>query len=164
MMPMWPQVAILSFVTFQRLAELPISRANTKALLAGGGHEVAPGHYPLIVALHIVWLACLWWLAPGRPIAPLMLGLFILLQAVRIWTLRSLGPRWTTRIIVVPGEKLVAAGPYRFVNHPNYLVVIGEIAVLPLVFDLVAVAVVFSLLNLVLIGWRIQAEDAALGR
>lgn len=164
MTPVWPQVAILSFVTLQRLVELPIARANTRGLLARGGHEVAPGHYPLIVALHVAWLAVLWWLAPGRPIAPLMLGLFVLFQVARVWTLRTLGTRWTTRIIVVPGETLVANGPYRFVAHPNYLIVIGEIAVLPLVFDLVAVAVVFSLLNLVLLGWRIRAEDRALGR
>ena len=164
MTPLWPHIAILAFVTLQRLAELPIARANTKALLAAGGREVAPGHYPLIVALHASWLAALWWFAPGRPIHLPLLGLFALLQVGRIWVLRTLGPRWTTRIIVVPGEKLVARGPYRFVSHPNYLVVIGEIAVLPLVFGFWRMALLFTVLNLAILAIRIRAENRALGR
>ena len=164
MTPLWPHVAILAFVTLQRLAELPLARANTRALLSAGGREVAPRHYPLIVALHTAWLAALWWLAPGRPINLGMLGLFALIEVGRIWVLRTLGPRWTTRIIVVPGETLVARGPYRFVNHPNYLVVIGEIAVLPLVFGLWQLALLFSALNLALLSVRIRAENKALGR
>lgn len=163
-MIIWPAVAILGFVTLQRLVELPIAAANTKRLLASGGHEVAPGHYPLIVAIHAAWLACLWWLAPGRPIHVPFLLLFLLVEAARIWVLRTLGPRWTTRIIVVPGETLVARGPYRFVDHPNYLVVIGEIAVLPLVFGLWQVATLFSVLNLAILAVRISAENRALGR
>ena len=162
MTPLWPHIAILSFVTLQRLVELPIARANTKALLARGAHEVAPGHYPLIVALHTAWLATLWWFAPGRPIMVPFLLLYGLLQILRVWTLRTLGDRWTTRIIVVPGEPLVARGPYRFVNHPNYLVVIGEIAVLPLVFGLWQVALIFSLLNAAILFVRIRAEGRAL--
>ena len=164
MTPLWPHVAILGFVTLQRAAELPLARANTRALLAAGGREVAPRHYPLIVAVHAGWLAALWWLAPGRPIDPAMLGLFALLEVGRVWVLRTLGPRWTTRIIVVPGETLVARGPYRFLHHPNYLVVIGEIAVLPLVFGLWKAAVVFSALNLAVLAIRIGAENRALGR
>ena len=162
MTPLWPHIAILSFVTFQRLVELPIARANTKALLARGAHEVAPGHYPLIVALHAAWLAALWWLAPGRPIVVPFLILYGLLQLLRIWTLRTLGDRWTTRIIVLPGEPLVARGPYRFVHHPNYLVVIGEIAVLPLVFGLWQAALILSLLNAAILFVRIRAEGRAL--
>ena len=164
MTPLWPHIAILGFVTLQRLSELPVARANAKRLIAAGGHEVAPGHYPLVVALHASWLATLWLLAPGRPINLAMLGLFALLQVFRIWTLRTLGERWTTRIIVVPGEKLVARGPYRFVDHPNYVVVVGEIAVLPLVFGLVWVAVGFTILNAAILWVRIRAENAALGR
>jgi methyltransferase len=160
----WPSIALLAFVTLQRLVELPIASANTKRLLAAGGHEVGAGHYPLLVAVHVAWLATLWWLAPGRPIDLPFLALFALIEAGRIWVLRTLGPRWTTRIIVVPGEKLVATGPYRFVNHPNYLVVIGEIAVLPLVFGLWQVALLFSLLNAAALAVRIRAENAALGR
>ena len=162
MTALWPSIAILSFVTIQRIVELPIARANTKALLARGAHEVAPGHYPLIVALHTAWLATLWWFAPGRPIMVPFLLLYGLLQILRVWTLRTLGDRWTTRIIVVPGEPLVARGPYRFVNHPNYLVVIGEIAVLPLVFGLWQVALIFSLLNAAILFVRIRAEGRAL--
>lgn len=158
----WPAIAILAFVTFQRIAELPVARANTKRLLANGGVEVAPGHYPLIVALHASWLAALWLQAPGEAVRPAFLILFALLTGLRIWTLRTLGGRWTTRIIVVPGERLVARGPYRFVSHPNYLVVIGEIAVLPLVFGLWQTALLFSLLNAIILTIRIRAENRAL--
>jgi methyltransferase len=161
-MIIWPSIAILGFVTLQRLVELPLARRNTEQLLAKGGREVAAGHYPLIVALHAAWLACLWWLAPGRPIHLPFLALFALLEIGRIWVLRTLGPRWTTRIIVVPGETLVARGPYRFLHHPNYLIVIGEIAVLPLVFGLVEVALLFTILNGVALAIRIRAENAAL--
>ncbi len=164
MTPLWPHIAILTFVTLQRLAELPLARANTRALLARGAVEVAPGHYPLIIAVHVAWLAALWWLAPGRPISLPLLGLFALLQLLRVWVIRTLGPRWTTRIIVVPGETLVANGPYRFLHHPNYLVVIGEILVLPMVFGLWHVALLFSALNLAVLAIRIRAENGALGR
>ncbi len=161
---MWPAIALLAFVTLQRLVELPIARANTARLLAAGGREVAPGHYPLIVALHAAWLASLWWLAPGRPIDLALLALFSMTEVGRIWVLRTLGSRWTTRIIIVPGETLVARGPYRFVDHPNYLVVIAEIALLPLVFGLWQLAAVFSLLNAIMLTVRIRAENRALGR
>ena len=164
MQPLWPAVAILGFATLQRLSELPIAAANTKRLIAAGGHEVAPRHYPAIVAVHVAWLAALWWLAPGRPVHLLFLALYGVLLILRVWTLRTLGERWTTRIIVVPGEKLIARGPYRFVSHPNYLVVIGEIAVLPLVFGLWQVAAVFSLLNAAVLVVRVRAENAALRR
>ena len=118
--------------------------------------------YPLIVAVHGAWLIALWWTAVGRPINVVFLLLFVLIEFGRIWVLRTLGPRWTTRIIIVPGEKLVASGPYRFVDHPNYLVVIAEIAVLPLVFGLWQISVAFSLLNAAVLAIRIRAENAAL--
>ena len=159
---MWPSIALLAFVTLQRLAELALARSNTARLLAMGAREYAPGHYPLIVAVHTGWLAALWWLAPGRPIHVPLLLLFFLLQLGRVWVLRTLGPRWTTRIVVLPGAPLVANGPFRFVSHPNYLVVIGEIAVLPLVFGLWPVALLFSLLNAVVLAIRIRAENRAL--
>jgi len=160
----WPSIALLAFVTLQRLVELPIAHANRKRLLAAGGYEVGAGHYPLLVAVHAAWLASLWWLAPGRPIHLPFFALFVLVEFGRIWVLRTLGRRWTTRIIVVPGENLVASGPYRFADHPNYLVVIGEIAVLPLVFGLWQVAAIFSLLNAAVLTVRIRTENAALGR
>ncbi|RST31710.1 hypothetical protein HMF7854_13330 [Sphingomonas ginkgonis] len=160
--PLWPAIAILAFVTLQRLLELPLARANTQRLLAAGAKEFAPGHYPLIVAVHASWLATLWWLTPGRPISVPLLLLFGLLQVARIWVLRTLGPRWTTRIIVLPGKPLVLGGPYRFVKHPNYIVVAGELAVLPLVFGLPVVALVFTVLNGLVLAIRIRAEDRAL--
>ena len=158
----WPSIALLAFVTLQRLVELPIAEANKKRLLAKGGFEVGAGHYPLLVAVHVAWLASLWWLAPGRPLHLPFLALFILIELGRIWVLRTLGRRWTTRIIVVPGETLVATGPYRFVNHPNYLVVVGEIAALPLIFGLWKIALIFSLLNAIALTIRVRAENRAL--
>ena len=162
MEPMWPGIAILGFVTLQRLTELPVARANTARLLAAGAREIAPGHYPAIVAMHAAWLVALWLQALGKPVHLGFLALFVLLQGLRIWTLRTLGPRWTTRIIVVPGETLVARGPYKYIRHPNYLVVIGEIAVLPLVFGLWPTALAFSILNGIILWVRIRAEDRAL--
>ena len=164
MTPLWPHIAILGFVTAQRLIELPIARANTARLLAQGGREVAAGHYPYIVAMHAAWLAALWVFALGRPINMPFLILFGLIELARVWVLRSLGNRWTTRIIIVPGEQLLARGPYKFISHPNYLVVIAELAVLPLVFGLWQIALIFSALNAAILTVRIRAENAALGR
>ena len=159
---MWPSIALLAFVTLQRLAELVLARQNTARMLAMGAREFAPGHYPLIVAVHALWLAALWWLAPGRPVHWPLFLLFVLLQLGRVWVLRTLGPRWTTRIIVLPQAPLVTGGPFRFVSHPNYLVVIGEIAVLPLAFGLWQVAALFTVLNAVVLAIRIRAENRAL--
>ena len=153
---------ILLFVTAERLSELLLSRSNTKRLLAQGAREHAGGHYPLIVALHAGWLGALWWLAPARPVDGFWLLIFVLLELGRIWVLVSLGRRWTTRIIILPGAPLVQRGPYRFLNHPNYLVVVAEIAVLPLVFGLWRTALIFSLLNAALLAWRIREENRAL--
>lgn len=149
-------------MTLERLAELVHANRNTRRLLAQGAREHAPGHYPLIVAVHALWLAALWWLAPSRPIDGFWLALFVLIELMRAWVLITLGPRWTTRIIVLPGAPLVRKGPYRFVNHPNYWVVIGEIAVLPLVFGLWKVALIFTLLNAAALTIRIRAENRAL--
>ena len=157
-------IVILALVTLERLFELWLARRNTQRLLDQGAHEHARGHYPLIVAVHVLWLAALWWLAPPRPIDGFWLALFVLLELGRLWVLTTLGRRWTTRIIVLPGEPLVRRGPYRFVNHPNYWVVIGEIAVLPLVFGLWQVALVFTLLNAAALAIRIRQENRALGR
>ena len=151
-------------MTLQRLGELWLSNRNTKRLLAQGAREYAPGHYPLIVALHVAWLACLWWLAPLRPFDGFWLAIFVLIELARIWVLASLGLRWTTRIIVLPDAPLVGRGPYRWLNHPNYAVVIAEVAVLPLVFGLWHIALVFSVLNAVVLTIRIRAENRALGR
>ena len=153
---------ILALVTAQRLGELALSRRNTARLMARGAVEHAPEHYPLIVALHAAWLGGLWSLARRRPLRRRWLGAYGLLEALRVWTLASLGPRWTTRIIVLPGAPLVRRGPYRLLPHPNYAVVVGEIAVLPLVFGLARYAAVFSALNAAVLAIRIRAEARAL--
>ena len=155
---------ILLLVTLQRVGELWLSRRNTKRLLAKGGREHAPGHFPLIVAVHVLWLGVLWWLAPLRPVDPFWLAMFVAIEIARIWVLASLGERWTTRIIVLPGAPLVKAGPYRFVSHPNYVVVVAEIAILPLVFGLWPVALIFSALNAAILAIRIREENRALSR
>jgi len=155
-------IVILALVTLERVAELPIARANTKRLVAAGGHEVASGHFPLIVALHATWLVALWWLAPGQPVSLPLLALFGLIELGRFWVLATLGRRWTTRIIILPGETLETRGPYRFLKHPNYAVVVAEIALLPLVFGLWRTAIIFSLLNAVLLTIRIREENCAL--
>jgi methyltransferase len=160
----WAGIVILSLVTVQRLAELWLSNRNTRRLLDQGAVEIGRAHYPLIVGVHVAWLAALWWLAPGRPINWPLLFVFALLQLARLWVLATLGPRWTTRIIVLPGAPLVRGGPYRYVDHPNYLIVALEIAVLPLVFGLAGVALVFSLLNAAVLSIRIRAENEALSR
>jgi len=153
---------LLTLVTAERLAELWLARRNTKALLENGSVEVAPGHYPLIVLLHASWLAGLWWIGRDNPIDPAWLVVFLALQVLRAWVLLTLGPRWTTRIIVRPGDPLVTTGPYRYLSHPNYLVVVGEIAVLPLCLGLTWYALAFSIANAAILTVRIRAEDAAL--
>jgi methyltransferase len=155
-------VVILALVTLQRLGELWLSNRNTRRLLAKGAHEVGRAHYPWVVAVHALWLGCLWWLAPGRLVDGFWLAIYVLLQEARIWVLATLGPRWTTRIIILPSAPLVRRGPYRFVNHPNYLVVIGEIAVLPLVFGLWRVALLFTLVNAAALAVRVREENRAL--
>lgn len=155
-------VALLLFVTLQRGAELVLAQRNTRALMARGAVEVAPEHYKLIVALHAAWLIGLWVLAPAREPDLLLLGVYLVLQAARIWVLATLRERWTTRIIVLPGAPLVRSGPYRFVSHPNYWVVCAEILVLPLVFGLPIYAAVFTLLNAAALTIRIRAEEKAL--
>jgi methyltransferase len=158
----WVAVAILAYATLERLFELWLARRNTSALLARGAREHGAGHYPLIVVVHLLWGATLWVLAPTRAVDPFWLALFALLQIGRAWVLSTLGPRWTTRIIVLPEAPLVKRGPYRFLSHPNYWVVVGEIAVLPLVFGLIWVALIFTLLNAIALSIRIRAEERAL--
>lgn len=159
-----PGVVILGLVTLQRLGELWLANRNTRRLLAKGAHEVAASHYPLIVTVHTLWLAVLWWLAPGRAVDGFWLAVFVLIEAGRVWVLTTLGSRWTTRIIVPPNAPLVRRGPYRWVNHPNYLVVTAEIAVLPLVFGMPQIALLFTLLNAAVLTIRVREENRALGR
>ena len=155
-------IAVLLIVTLQRLVELWVSNVNTGRLVARGAHEAGRAHYPLIVGLHVAWLASLWWSAPGREVDSALLILFAFLQLGRLWVIATLGPRWTTRIIVVPDAQLIRKGPYRFVSHPNYVVVAAEIAILPLVFGLWPIALVFTLLNAAVLAVRVREENAAL--
>jgi methyltransferase len=155
---------ILVLVTVQRLGELWLSKRNTRRLLASGAHEYGANHYPLIVAVHALWLIALWWLALSRPVKDFWLGVFVLIEIARLWVLATLGRRWTTRIVVLPNAPLVRRGPYRLVNHPNYAVVVAEIAVLPLVFGLWQIALIFTLLNAAVLTVRIREENRALGR
>ena len=155
-------VVILALVTLQRLGELVLAKRNTARLLANGGYEIGAGHYPIIVAFHTAWILGLWWLAPSQLINWYLIGIFAVLQALRVWVIATLGSRWTTRIIRVPNETLVARGPFRFLNHPNYAVVIAEIFILPLAFGLIWFSIITGLLNLCILAWRIHIENAAL--
>ncbi len=158
----WLTFAILALLTAQRLGELVHARANTRRLVAAGGQEHCAGHYPLIVGLHAGWLAGLWLLAWDRPVLPGFLAALAALQVLRLWVLVTLGRRWTTRVIVVPGEALVRTGPYRILRHPNYAVVAAEIACGPLVFGLLGYAIAFSIANAAVLWMRIRCEETAL--
>jgi methyltransferase len=155
-------IALLIFVTVQRLAELAWSRRNEQALRARGAVEVGAAHYPVMVALHTVWIIALWGFGWNRPVVLGWVVAFFVLQAGRAWVLASLGGRWTTRVIVPPGEPLVRRGPYRFISHPNYLVVALEVPVLPMALGLPWLALGFGLTNLAMLAWRIRVEGAAL--
>lgn len=155
---------VLALVVAQRLGELAYAARNTRALRARGAAEHGAAHYPLLVALHAAWLLSLllfvpWHTPPRWP----WLGLFVLLQALRLWVVASLGPRWTTRIIVPPDAAPVRRGPYRWLRHPNYAVVAAEIATLPLAFGAWRIALIFTVLNTALLTWRIHVEKEALG-
>ena len=154
---------VVALVALQRVAELIYARRNERNLLAAGGIETGARHYPLFVMLHAGWLGALALLIEAdRPVSALLLAVFVLLQAARIWIVATLGRFWTTRIITVPDQPLVTAGPYRFLRHPNYVVVVGELAILPLAFGAWGLALLFSVLNGLLLAHRIRVENAAL--
>jgi len=154
---------LVGLVAFQRLAELAYARQNTERLLSRGAREIGAGHYPLLVALHAAWLLAILLSVPGdRTPLWVLVAVFLLLQAARVWAIASLGPYWTTRVITLPEAPLVRTGPYRFLKHPNYLVVALEIAVLPLAFGAWKIALIFSVLNAGILFWRIRIENGAL--
>ena len=153
---------ILALVTLQRLGELVLSRYNSSRLLTRGAMEVGAEHYPLVVTVHAAWLIALWIWGHDQDVNLAALSVFIVLQGLRVWVLATLGPRWTTRIIVLPGEPLVASGPYKYFSHPNYAVVAAEIAVLPLALHLPLLALIFTTLNAAILVIRVRAEARAL--
>ena len=158
----WPQIIVLA-VAAQRIAELQYAKRNTARLLAEGGVEAGAGHYPLFFLIQGGWLIALLLLTPATaPISWPLLVLFVLLQAARVWVIATLGRFWTTRVITVPDAPLVTAGPYRWVRHPNYLVVAAEIVVLPLVFGQVWIAIVAGTATALLLRHRIAVEDRSL--
>lgn len=157
-----PQFVVL-LVALQRLGELVLARRNTQRLRAAGGVEHGAEHYPLIVGLHAGWLAALFFLVPaGAPVHWALLGVYLALQGLRVWTIASLGRFWTTRIIVVPGRAPVRRGPYRWLAHPNYLIVALEIPLLPLAFGAWQLSLGFGLANLAVLALRIRVEARAL--
>jgi methyltransferase len=155
-------IVILALVTLQRLSELIIARRNTLGLLAKSAIEHGASHYPVMVLLHASWLVGLWWFGwNALVIWPLMI-IYFALQGFRIWILATLGARWTTRIMTVPNETLVAKGPYRFMRHPNYVLVLLEVPLLPLALGLNAFALIYGVLNVAMLAWRIKIEESAL--
>ena len=155
-------ILFITFLIAQRLTELYISRRNEKWLLSKGAVEYGRGHYPYIVALHTLFIVSLiaeYYWTGGRPMSYLFLSLFILLLAFKYWVLSSLGTYWNTRIYRVPGSGPVKKGPYKLFKHPNYADVVCEIAIIPLVFHLYYTAVVFSVLNAVMLTVRIRTEN-----
>ncbi len=154
---------ILVTVVLLRLVELIHSYRNAKRLLESGGVEYGRKHYPLLVLIHISWIISIWLVVPSETEPSLgLLCVFIALQFCRFWVIASLGRYWTTRVISSNDFPIVVRGPYRFMKHPNYLVVCAEIAVLPLVFGAVAIAIIFSILNAAALIWRIKIEESAL--
>lgn len=155
--------AVLAFVIVQRLAELAWAARNTRRLLARGAIETGQRHYPLFVLLHASWLIAIAFTVPAdTPPSWPLLGLYGLLQVLRIWVVATLGPYWTTRIITLGDAPLIRSGPFRFMLHPNYAVVTAEIAVLPLAFDAWLIALFWSIANALLLRHRIRVEDNAL--
>ncbi len=147
----------------QRLGELVLAKRNTARLMARGAYEVGAGHYPLMVAMHTAWIIALVVFGYDEQVVVGWLAVFVVLQILRVWILASLADRWTTRIIVLE-EPLVVRGPFRFVKHPNYMLVVAEIAVAPLVLGLGWIALVFTVLNAAMLALRISVEGKALAK
>jgi len=159
----WIAYGIIALVVLQRAGELVLANRNTRKLKAQGAVEIGAGHYRFIVLLHMAWLMAVLWMIPFPVVIYWgWILVFLALQGLRIWVIASLGPYWTTRIISLPGLPLVKRGPYRFIRHPNYLVVAGEILVLPLAFGEILVAIVFSIANAAMLYWRIRQEETGL--
>lgn len=160
-----PAHLLLLFVAAQRLAELAWSRRNERRLRAAGAVEYGARHYPVIVALHAGLLAALWLASSAeQPVVLPWLLAWLALQPLRFWAIASLGERWTTRVLVLPDAPLIVRGPYRWLRHPNYLVVLLAAPILALACGALRLGLVFGLGNAALLALRIAIEDRALGR
>ncbi len=158
-----------AFVISQRALELVLAKRNEKALKSKGALEFDEKGYRYIVAIHIAFFISL---ALEEVLLPrglnrywvLLLIIFFIAQAVRYWAIATLGVYWNTKVLVVPGSQRVRGGPYKYVEHPNYMAVIVEIAVIPLIFSCYITAILFSMINLVLVRRRVKIEEDALGK
>ncbi|MDO5710557.1 MAG: isoprenylcysteine carboxyl methyltransferase family protein [Micrococcales bacterium] len=165
---MTPYVVLILAVAVERLAELIVSKRNLAWARSRSGREYGQGHYPFMVVLHTVLLVACLVEATHRSFVPAlgwpMLAVVVLAQVLRWWCITVLGPRWNTRIVVIPGLPLVEAGPYRWLRHPNYVAVVLEGIALPLVHTAWVTAVVFTVLNAGLLLVRISSENAAMAQ
>ncbi|MCM3742559.1 isoprenylcysteine carboxyl methyltransferase [Sporosarcina luteola] len=158
---------VLSIIILQRIIELFIARRNEKWMKEHGAFEAGASHYPFMVAMHAFFFIALisevfYFQRQISSTWPIWLTVFLTAQLLRIWCLASLGKYWNTKIIVLPNAKVVRKGPYKWLRHPNYIIVATELLVLPLLFNAFITAVVFSLLNLWMMSVRIPAEEQAL--
>lgn len=164
-------IIVISFVILQRIIELFIAKHNERWLLSRGAVEYGRDHYKYIVILHVAFLLSIIieYFLHGRYyelnlISYILLAVFIILQFLRVWVLTSLGRYWCTRVYRIPGAPLIYSGIYRYFKHPNYMVVIGEILVLPLIFNLYFTCIIFTILNVVVLTYRVRVENKALSQ
>ena len=161
----FPALGLMAFIISQRLVELWWANRNTKRLISLGGKEYSPKHYSLIVALHTTWIVAILVLIlrnPAVEISAICLTFFAILTAFRAWILVTLGSYFTTKIISLPGAPLRKNGPYKFIKHPNYALVVCEIFVVPMIFGFWQVAAIWGVLNIAILAFRIHEEDLAL--
>jgi methyltransferase len=157
----------IALVIMQRIVEVMIANGNARWIKSQGGYEVGKEHYKYIVVLHALFFVSLiievtvidsgfvfWTVAP--------LIIFLLAQFGRVWALSALGRFWNTRIMILPGAKVVAKGPYRYLRHPNYVIVVTELACLPLIFQAYWTAILFTIMNALVLSIRIKVEEKAL--
>jgi methyltransferase len=152
---------ILALATAQRVIEFVYSYRNAQILKQQGAFEVGKFHYVLLVVMHAAWLVSLWWFAWNQPIYWSMIVIYLLIQVIRAWTLMALGPRWTIEIMVTPDE-VIRGGPTHFIRQPNYFVVAAEILVLPLAFGLWWHSLLFTIINGLMLYWRMRIESEAI--
>jgi methyltransferase len=158
-------IIFILFLIFQRLAELYVSSKNEKWLLRNGAVEYGKGHYPYIVAMHILFIVSIIaeyiWRDNTTASYPLIIMFFVLI-VIKVIVILTLGHYWNTKIYKVPGTRPVATGIYKYIKHPNYIIVICEIVIIPLAFGLYYTAVVFTILNAIMLTVRIKKENEVL--